>query len=253
MFDPRARQKSNRSELRNLLLLSGFLAVIFYVFVQPERLDLTLSDDQCQQLNHQWQTKYQSDFTFSESWKRDEFDCPSVRSGLVRGLQFLDQLQIQPTAGAGRGVDFYQRLQRQSPVLHRDLLFSRAGRARFDDRRVTLNDLVLADNNPLQVASILVHEMRHLEEGINTHVPCQRDRSMVCDAALIDDPQNGGAYNFNIYFLHLVRQHSNASAFHKKLAQRQMQTIFNNHFNQLPPDAAEKYQLEEPDWLSASR
>jgi len=251
MFDPRARLKSNRSEVRALLLLAGFLILIFVVFVQPERLDLTLSDAQCQQLNKQWQEKFVVDFAYSSTWKRDEFECPSVRSGLARGLQFLDELEVEDADA--RDVDFYQRLKRMSPLLDRDLLFSRAGKTTFEDSRITLNDLVLIDNNPLQVAGILIHELRHLEETKNTHVPCEREPSQSCDASLLTDPQNGGAYNFNIYFLDQVRQNSNASAFHKKLASREMQVIFNNRFNQMSENAPTRYQLEPPYWLSAAQ
>lgn len=232
-----------------MLLLGGFLAVIFVIFVQPERLDLSLSKTQCELLNVQWEQKYRSDFSYSKAWKKDGFDCPSVRSGLARALQFLDDLEFQTT----EKLDFYQRLKRQAPLLDRDLLFSRAGKTTFEDRRITLNDLVVADNNPVQVAGILIHEMRHLEQGKNTHVPCDREPSRSCDAALLEFPQQGGAYNFNIYFLDLIRRKSNASEFHKKLAQRDMQKIFDTRFNQVPENAAEIYRLEKPVWMSPSQ
>ena len=249
MTDHRARLNHNRSELRTLLLLGAFLAAVFVFFVQPERLDLTLSDAQCAALNQQWKTKFQEDFNFTNSWKREEFECPSTHSGLVRALQFLQELDIQGSAE----INFYQRLRQGSGELHRDLLFSKAGRAIFSDRRIIVNDLVLVENNPVQIAGVLLHEMRHLEEGVNTHVPCKRDSTKICDAELLDQPQEGGAYNFNIYFLDLVRQRSNASEFHKKLARRDMQKILNAHFNKLPEGAAERYDLDPPDWMSAAQ
>ncbi len=249
MFDPRARFKSNRTTLRSLLLLGGFLAVIFVVFVQPQRLDLSLSKAECETLNQDWQNQYQAGFTYSSTWSSGVFECPSAESGLVRALRFLQKLEFQ----APHEANFYQRLKRQSPVLDRDILFSRAGKASFEDRRITLNDRVLVDNDPVQIAGILLDEMRHLEEGKNTHVPCRREPSKMCDPSLLDDPQKGGAYNFNIYFLDLVRHHSNASTLHKKLARRDMQKIFETFFNSLPDNAAQRYQLGKPQWQSAGK
>ena len=249
MTDHRARFNHNRSELRTLLVLGAFLAAVFIYFVQPERLDLTLSDSQCAELNQQWKVTFQKDFNFTDSWKRGEFECPSTHSGLARALLFLQELEIQ----GSEEINFYQRLRQSSGKLHRDLLFSKAGRAIFADRRIIVNDLVLADNNPVQVAGVLLHEMRHLEEGANTHVPCKRDSAKICDAALLDQPQKGGAYNFNIYFLDLVRQRSNASDLHKKLARRDMQKIFDTHFNTLPEGAAKRYDLDQPGWMSATQ
>ncbi len=246
MFDPRARQKSSRSEMQSLCLLGAILVMVFVIFVLPVRLDLSLFDGQCGQLNKLWQDKYQTEFDYSKAWNRAEFECPSIVSGLVRALQFLDGLDTEQTVGSKRKGDFYQRLKRQSPVLDHDLLFSRAGKTVFESRKIILNNLVLADNNPVRVAGILMHEMRHLEEGINTHVPCLRESSNSCDAVLLEKPQLGGAYNFNIHFLHLVRHYSNASDLQKRLARREMQAIFDTRFNQIPESAAAFYQLEIP-------
>ncbi|NKB53488.1 MAG: hypothetical protein GKR97_14920 [Rhizobiaceae bacterium] len=253
MYDPQARQKRNRSELRSLVLFIGTLLLVFVIFVQPVRFDLSVSNSQCQQLNKLWRDKYQTEFEYSKAWNRAEFECPSIVSGLVGALNFLENLDIQQSAKPEQGGDFYRRLKRQSPLLDHDLLFSHAGNTVFETRQITLNNIVLADNNPVQIAGILMHEMRHLEEGINTHVPCQREPEKSCDAVLLDGPEQGGAYNFNIYFLHLVRHYSNASELHRKLARREMQTIFDVRFNQMSEAAPAFYQLEVPQWMSAAQ
>ena len=247
MLNPGARKQHNRSEMRTLLLLGGLLAVIYLVFIRPEQLDLTISEGECSALNKLWQEKYQSEFRVADNWSADAFPCMSKQSGFVRALLFLDDLEIEQAADGGGGrVDFYDRLKRSGAVIERRLLFSQSGRTLFGQNTIVLGDITLDANDPVEIAGVLMHELRHLEQGVNTHVPCVREPRQSCDAQLLARPQDGGAYNFGFYFLHLVRQHSNASARDKRLAQRHMQKIFDGRFNTTPAGAREFYDLKAP-------
>jgi len=243
MFDPNARQNNARTELRSLVILAGVLVAIFVFFIRPETGDFGLSSDHCAELNRLWKTKYRRDFTFSAGWAADPFECNSPESGMARALKFIDELRIRPQAGK-ESFDFYRWAVARKAVFSRELLFTRMGKTTFGGRQIALSDNVLAQNNTLEIASVIMHELRHLEEGRNSHVPCAHGRKGACDDKLEAAPRWGGAYNFNIYFLHQIRQNSNASPFHKRLARTQMQTIFDNRFNQIPSGAAEEYDLD---------
>ncbi len=245
MYDPNARLKAQKSEQRKMLLFFGFVAAFFLFFNWSEREDFTVSDAECEVLNHLWSDKYQQDFSFSDNWAAAPFECNSKQSGMVRALKFIDDLD----GDAGEQTNqfsFYQWARSQKPVFNKQLLFSLMGRTLFADRTIIISDGALIENNPVAVAGILVHELRHLEQRFNSHVPCLSDPKITCDAKLEPEPETGGAYSFNMYFYHHIRQSANASRFEKKLARKQMQVIFDKRFNQVPAGSAQKFDLNDP-------
>ena len=102
-------------------------------------------------------------------------------------------------------------------------MFGSAGLSHFADGLLELNAQVLERNNPVEIANIIIHELRHLDQGFNSHVPCKRFPDSICDLRLEENPINGGAYNYNILFLHHLRQYSDADRQTKRRAKKLMQ------------------------------
>lgn len=236
------RQKANKSELQSLVIFFGILAIFYMVFVLPQIDDFQLSDQKCEELNRLWLTKYQDDFDFSAEWPIDEFDCLSEDSGMARALHFLDTLIIEPPEGEP-AVDFYEWAKSLKPRFNKRIMRQFAGYSFLENNQIDLNAITLGQNNPVQIAGIIIHELRHLEEGYNSHVPCKNNPLLTCDALLEEQPQQGGAYNYNVYFYHQVRQFSNASSYEKKLARQLMQTTFDEKINSTSANDRQRYDV----------
>lgn len=236
------RQRSNRREFKSLLLFFVTLAAIYVFFVMPKVNDFSLSERQCNTLNHLWQTKYRTDFEFTD-WPVKEFDCLSESSGMARALHFIDTLQIYPPDDEAK-IDFYEWAKGIKPRFNKRPMVTLAGSSLFERNEITINSAILLKNNPVEIAGTLIHELRHLDEGYNSHVACAKSPTKACDARLEENPLSGGAYNYNFLFYHQVREFSNASAFEKKLARHLMQETFDEKFNATPANARTRYDLD---------
>ena len=144
----------------------------------------------------------------------------------------------------GQEFDFVKWIKDQNPVFEKGLMLNSAGLSKISDKKITVSTIILEKNNPVEIANVIVHEVRHLEEGFNSHVPCTRDWTLRCDQRLEDNPLEGGAYNYNMVFLHHIRQFSDADEASKRRAKRLMQTIFEKRFNLINPKHRELYGVD---------
>jgi len=236
------RQRANKRELKSLLLFFATLAAIYVFFVVPKMEDFSLSAGECDELNHLWQAKYRTDFEFTD-WPVEEFDCLSEDSGMARALYFIDTLEIHAPDDATK-IDFYEWAKGIKPHFNKRPMIALAGSSLFERNEITINSAILLKNNPVEIAGTLIHELRHLDEGYNSHVACAKNPAKACDARLEENPLSGGAYNYNFLFYHQVREFSNASAFEKKLARQLMQETFDEKFNDTPANARTRYDLD---------
>ncbi|MEM9279194.1 MAG: hypothetical protein AAGA76_11525 [Pseudomonadota bacterium] len=215
----------------------------YFVFIWPNIENFEISDAHGSELNRLWQEEYSRDFRFSDNWEKGSFNCLSQESGMVQGLHLLAKTNFH-TPDDVEQIDFYKWVQNLDLEFDVRPMLRLAGRSEFATRHVFMNSIVLAENNPVEIANIIIHEARHIEEGFNSHVVCIKDTERLCDQRLEADPSTGGAYNYNVLFLHHIRQYSDASAQNKRRAKKLMQEIFDGRFNSVNPDDRTKYGLD---------
>ncbi|MGI9352712.1 MAG: hypothetical protein ACR2O3_14200 [Rhizobiaceae bacterium] len=237
--------QSYRGRQHEFRTLAGMLALViagYLLFVWPQTENYEISDSRCNDLNSLWKEAYSKEFRFSDNWPSGKFKCLSPTSGMAQALHFLATTNfVQPE---GQKFDFYQWVRKLNPVFEKGLMLNSAGLSDITEKRIALSTIILEKNNPVEIANVIIHEVRHLEEGFNSHVPCTRDWALTCDQRLNDDPFEGGAYNFNMVFLHHVRQFSDADDTSKRRARKLMQPIFEKRFNLISPKDREKYGLD---------
>ncbi|NRB30252.1 MAG: hypothetical protein HRU27_06625 [Rhizobiaceae bacterium] len=233
-----------KSELRFLLWSAVALGAGYLAFVYPHTNDFSISPSECQKLDTYWRVKLQRDFQLGSGWKNsDTLACPSNEASLARAIRFIDEAQLV-MSGRPATPSYYQWAKELKPRLSQNILFGLAGRTRFEERIIELSPILLDKANWVQIAGVIVHELRHLEQGVNTHVPCKAEPGLACDRELDLNPETGDAYSYNILFLRDVRGSSTTSSYEKKLATREMQSIFNKRFNAVAPDLFKTLQLQ---------
>ncbi|MEM9332218.1 MAG: hypothetical protein AAGA53_12895 [Pseudomonadota bacterium] len=244
MYDPLASQKGARQEVRFLLKLIVVLILGYWILVYPFTDDFDVSQAQCRELGEFWKSDVQSDFRFSDTWDFQKFACPSRESSFLRALHFIAKMK-DTMHGRAAGKTYYAWAKQLSPQFDRQILFGLAGKTLFDARRIEISHIVLDQHNWVKTAGVIIHELRHLEQRKNTHVPCRSDPAKTCDARLQKDISTGGAYNYNIMFFHQVRTSEHTSRYEKRLAKKEMQTLIDTRFNVVNPEQYEFFQLED--------
>lgn len=233
-----------KSELRFLVFSAIALAVGYFVFVYPHTNDFGISDKECEELTRYWKSGAEREFQLGDGWKDfNALTCPSNKASLLKSIRFIERLELD-IAGKEAAITYHQWAVNLKPLFAQSPLFGLAGRTRFDERIIDLSPILLEKANWVQIAGVIVHELRHLEQGINTHVPCRADSGLTCDRRLDLNPQTGDAYSYNMLFLHQVRLSSTATRYEKTLAKREMQRIFDVRFNQVDPDLHKTLKLK---------
>lgn len=214
-----------------------FFGVVFWFL--PSN-DHSLSEKECQRLLALGEDKYRIDFTFDETWNFDKPSCNSPETAILNALHFMDNtLIILPSSE--QEFDFYKWAKKIKPILQRQDILAFSARANFADRRIDISNLELEKGNPVSISNILVHELRHLEEGKNTHVPCLRQRNATCDARLEDNLFAGGAYNYNVAYLHRLVEYSAISRSQKHSASNLLSNALETRINAISDEARAKY------------
>ena len=243
MYDPLGRHKAQRKEMRSLLIFLICLAVFLAGFSLYYKDEFTLGNKECAALNHLWQTKYHKDFRFADTWEDGTFTCKSQDARMAQALYSLDTTKfILPDGTAG--FDFYAWLKKIDPQFGKKWMPDFAGMSIFEDNQLNISIDMLAQENPIAIAGIIIHEARHLEEGYNSHVACTNDTNLSCDSRLEKNLNVGGAYSYNMYYYDHLRKYSNASRAAKRVAKKRMQYIFDNKFNDVDEEDRQAYDLD---------
>lgn len=227
MFDSLGRLKAQRKELRSFLLFCAFIVLFLYILSPARNTDYSLSERECTDLNSLWQTKYQHDFEFDETWRFVTFECGTTHAKMAHAIFIIDTMTSSP-----KGFDFYDWMKRINPRFSQRLMFGYAGVSYFDTHQVDVNINKLRTSNPVELAGVLIHEIRHLDQGYNSHVPCRTDKKSRCDLRLEDDPLTGGAYNYNVVFYDQLVRGDDARRSMKYAASKLLRAILETKFNE---------------------
>jgi len=198
----------NQHELRTLCGFLGLLVVLYWLFLLPNTENFEISGEQCAELQKVWSEKFQKDFRFSEETITDLADCTDPIAGVAQGLLLLSTITFN-IPDDEISLNYYEWAKDLKPVFHTRPMISLA-----------------------------------LQEGFNSHVPCRISEHGFCDEALLTNPLDGGAYNYNFLLYHHIRQYSDASPANKRRAKRLMRETFEKRFNFKSADAAETYDLD---------
>lgn len=227
----------NRSEIRFLILCAAFFGVVFW-FLPTSNYEL--SPAECEKLQKLGAEKYLQDFKFDSSWDFDTLACNSPEIIIINALHFLDTtVIILPSSELE--FDFYEWAKGINPILRKQDILAFSARANFEENQIDISNLELEKTNPISIANILVHELRHLEQGINTHVPCVRHEILTCDVRLEENLFEGGAYNYNVAYLHRIIEYSALSRSQKYTASTLLTSVLETRINAISKEAREKY------------
>ncbi len=227
----------NRHELGFLILCAVFFSAVFWFL--PSN-DHSLSEEECQKLFVLGEQKYQVDFAFDQSWNFEAPVCNSPETAILNALYFLDDT-VTFLPDTELEFDFYEWAKVIRPTLQRQDILAFSAKANFAEKRIDISNLELEKANPVTISNIIVHELRHLEEGKNTHVACARQRNATCDARLQENLFDGGAYNYNIAYLHRLIKYSNISRSQKHSASSLLENILETRINAISKEANKKY------------
>jgi hypothetical protein len=227
----------NRQELRFLILCIAFFGMGFWFLPSS---DHTLSEEECQRLLVLGEEKYRIDFAFDNSWNFVKPECNSPETAILNALYFIDNSVIF-LPSSEQEFDFYEWAKNIKPILQRQDILAFSAKASFAERRIDISNLELEKGNPVSISNILVHELRHLEEGKNTHVPCLRQRNATCDARLEENLFEGGAYNYNVAYLHRLIEYSTISRSQKHSASELLSNTLETRINAISDEARAKY------------
>ncbi|MEM8650480.1 MAG: hypothetical protein AAGF54_08130 [Pseudomonadota bacterium] len=233
------RNEHNRREFRFLVLSAIFLAALIW-FLPTSYFDLSRED--CQKLQKLAEDEYFQEFQFDESWSFEDFTCNSHESAILNALQFLKTTQFQ-LPDEERDFDFYEWIKGRNPTFTKREILAFSGIARIEENRIEISTIKLDEADPVSIANILIHETRHLEEGFNSHVRCKKDPQKSCDVRLEEDPFDGGAYNYNVIYLHRLIEYGHVSRSERYSAEQLMALILENQFNHISPQSLAKYQV----------
>lgn len=243
MHDPLNRHKAQRKEIRSFLVFLTCLAVFLAIFSFYYTEDFALSDKECVELNHLWQTKYRKDFRFTDTWDDGKFECKSQEAHMAQAIHFLDTIKFVLPDGS-TGFDYYTWLRKIDPRFGKKWMSNYAGVSIFEDNQLNISIDMLEQGNPVTIAGIMIHEVRHLEEGYNSHVACINDKELRCDNRLEKNLNVGGAYSYNMYYYDNLRKYSDAGRAAKRVAKERMQYIFDNKFNDVDEQDRQAYDLD---------
>ncbi len=228
MFDSLGRIKAQRKEMRSFLIFCVCIALSLYIFSPSHKTDFSLSAKECANLNMLWQTQYQNDFQFDDTWSFAPFECGSTDAKMAHALFLIDTMK----STGSKNFDFYNWIKDVDPVFSRRLMFGYSGASYFGAHRADLNIDKLRITNPVEIAGIVIHETRHLDQGYNSHVPCKTDHKNQCDIRLQADPLKGGAYNYNVIFYQQLQQDKSATRSVKYIASKLLKSTLETKFNQ---------------------
>jgi len=221
------------------LLLS---LICFFVWLDyREESHEEISGIECADLNVRWKSVYHKNFEMTGDLRVQKFDCPSQVSGLARGLKFIEDTGL-PMISPENDLDFWNVLLKIKPALGNRLTSRFSGVASYKENRIDINPVILTRGDPVEVAGVLIHEARHLQQGSNTHVPCANDRFRTCDPRLEENLELGGAYNYNILFYHQVIQSAEIDAQKKRSARKFILDALDTRFNVIKADLRKRYE-----------
>jgi hypothetical protein len=242
VFERLKRLRTPNGETRTLLVML-LLGTCFFGWLDYRELRHDeISVAECADLNTRWQQAYQKIMVLEGGLKVSGFECPTSASGLSRGLKFLQEVHFEGLINEEKPFDFWGSFVKIRPVIGDSPAGRFAGLTTYGQGRIDINPTILERGNPVEVASILVHELRHLEEGRNTHVPCLREPRLTCDDRLAEPLHSAGAYNHGVLFLHQVMNTSQASAQDKRTAARLLVEILENRFNHVSAELRDRYE-----------
>lgn len=138
--------------------------------------------------------------------------------------------------------DFYAWARRVKPVFKKRDTLAFSGTANFADNSIDISTFKLNENDVVSIANIIVHELRHLEEGFNSHVPCARIANATCDMKLERNPFEGGAYNYNVAYLYRLIEYGDITRSQRFSARRLLELIFKERFNIISADQLKIYE-----------
>ncbi len=229
----------NRQEIKFLVLCAIFFGAMFWFL--PSN-DYKLSKAECNQLLSLGVRKYRVNFSFDNSWDFKTPRCNSPETAILNALYFLDNtLIILPNSE--QEFDFYQWAKLIKPTFKRQDILAFSARANFTEMRIDISNLELEKANPIAISNIIVHELRHLQEGVNSHVPCKRQRNTTCDARLEENLLEGGAYNYNVLYLHRLIEYGTISRSQKYSASTLLEDVLETRINAISAKAFQKYSL----------
>ncbi|KAB7613921.1 hypothetical protein F9L33_11220 [Amylibacter sp. SFDW26] len=227
MFDSLGRIKAQRKELRSFVLFFGFIALLLYILSPARNTDFNLSKGECAELNMLWQSKYQNDFQFDETWSFELFECETAKAKLAHAIFLIDRMTVEPEK-----FDFYDWMKRVNPIFSQRLMFGYSGISYFEAHQVDINIDKLRTSNPVEIAGVLIHETRHLEQGYNSHIPCSVDEKRQCDLRLEADLLTGGAYSYDTAFYDQLIKDTKSTRSVKYAASKLLQSNLDTKFNE---------------------
>lgn len=230
-------KQHNRQELKFLILCALFFGAVFWFL--PSN-DYELSQAECDELLNMGEKKYRVDFSFDSSWNFKSPKCNSPEAAILNALHFLDKTVIV-LPSSEKNFDFYEWAKANKPTLQRQDILAFSARANFAEKRIDISNLELEKADPVKISNILVHELRHLEEGSNTHVPCERQRNATCDTRLEENLREGGAYNYNVLYLHRLIEYGSVSRSQRYSASILLTDVMEKRINAISKKAREKY------------
>lgn len=228
----------NRKELRSLILFFAFLGAVIYWFVPSS--DGNLSAAECDMLNARYKTQYSKQFIFDTSWDFENFECNSPESAMVKALHFIETTKFD-LPGTEVPFDFFKWAVTIKPVFSSSIRLTGSAFAYYADRRIDISSLQLEGNNPVGVSTILIHELRHLDEGADRHVPCTDKPTTGCDAKLSKNLLEGGSYNYNVMHLHRLLTYADLTGFQRHTAKILLKRILETKINRLTLEDRNRY------------
>ncbi len=228
----------NRSELRFLFLFVICIAGV--IWIQPST-DNELSQQECDQLHQLGNQKFLNDFNFDETWDFIKLGCNSDETAFLNALHFLANTSIFLPSSEVK-FDFYEWAKRINPIFRKRRILAFSGIANFQNNTIDISTLKLEEGDPVSIANILVHELRHLEEGFNSHVPCSIEPRARCDVRLEENLFDGGPYNYNIAYLYRLIEYGTITRSQKLTAQRLLGDILEKRINVISADRRRQYE-----------
>lgn len=227
----------NRQELKFFVLCAVFFGAVIW-FLPSTKYELTQS--QCDNLIKLGSEKYRKEFEFDSSWDFEKSLCNSAEIAVLSALHFLDTtVTILPSAE--KEFDFYNWAKQLKPILRRKDILAFSGIANFEENSIAFSNHELEKANPITLSNIFIHELRHLEEGFNSHVPCLKYKNTTCDKRLEENLFDGGAYNYNVAYLYRLISYSNISRGQIYSAENLLNNILETKINAISNEAMDHY------------
>ena len=228
-------------EIRTIFWMGLCIACLFIWMDYRHISHQEITTTKCGELNGHWQQSYRSVVQFSDGLDVVQFSCPSIVSGMALGLRFLEKTRFSSPVSQEE-FDFWNMLLELNPVLGDRTGMRFTGLATYSNNRIDVSPKVLERGDPVEIAGILIHESRHLQQGFNTHVRCLQMEQNTCDRRLEERLTSGGAYNYSVLFYDRVLRHSDANAQAKRSAARLLQKVLDDRFNAVKPELRKQYE-----------